>query len=104
MASLPIPSAQFGLIPLWHDTEQTLLYKIAAAAYGLTQPDIYSDTNVHTGVSWRKISALTATVIAQLVTQNGTFTNVSLAAGASIEAQISSVTLTSGSVVLYRNI
>ena len=103
MASLPIPSTQFGLTPLVNDTEQTLLWKIAAAAYGLTTQLIVSGTGAQAG-HWREVSALTDTIIATMTTQSGTFTTVALKAGASIKAQISAITLTSGSVVLYGNI
>jgi hypothetical protein len=61
---------------------------------------VYQDTSTHVG-EWRKMTALVASV-ATFVMGGVTYTSINIGASASVYGDITSVTLASGTIALYK--
>ena len=67
------------------------------------QSDVFADVAAHVG-NWYEIVALTAAVAALVSDEiNGNLAAVNIPAGTTLRGHVTSITLTSGSVIAYRN-
>lgn len=104
----PTPAAKNFLIPFLGDTDNKLLLKAAgflAEGLGMYGIEVVTDTQAHTG-SFSVFHALSDSVIAAATfSPAATGNNIAgqtIKAGDRICAPISSLTLTSGSGILYK--
>jgi hypothetical protein len=67
---------------------------------GRNGSEVYQDTSAHVG-SWRKMTALAASV-ATFVMGGSTYTGINIGAGCSVYGNITSITLASGTIALYK--
>jgi hypothetical protein len=88
-----------------NDTPKDITLKQALVleqAMGLHGNDYFSDTSQHDG-QYCALQACEATVVASATGEGISWSNVTLAAGQTVPGYFTSVTLTSGSVILYKS-